>query len=123
MDQEHQDRIRQRAHEIWESEGCPEGREAEHWAQAEAELAGQGQTDAQQADPDAPSQDSSGMIQPSGATRPPRSGRAAKAAGSAGAADPAKPRRARKSAASAGMATDNPEDAAAGSTPYLNEGP
>ena len=30
--------IRNRAHEIWESEGCPEGREAEHWARAEAEL-------------------------------------------------------------------------------------
>lgn len=30
--------IRNRAHEIWESEGHPEGREAEHWARAEAEL-------------------------------------------------------------------------------------
>ncbi|TGN59761.1 DUF2934 domain-containing protein [Paracoccus liaowanqingii] len=30
--------IRSRAHEIWESEGCPEGREAEHWARAESEL-------------------------------------------------------------------------------------
>lgn len=32
--------IRARAHEIWESEGCPEGREADHWAQAEAEIFG-----------------------------------------------------------------------------------
>lgn len=29
-----QDRIRRKAHEIWESEGRPEGREAEHWDMA-----------------------------------------------------------------------------------------
>lgn len=32
------ERIRARAHEIWESEGRPEGREAEHWMRAEAEI-------------------------------------------------------------------------------------
>jgi hypothetical protein len=32
------ERIRQRAHQIWEAEGRPEGRQAEHWAQAEGEL-------------------------------------------------------------------------------------
>lgn len=32
------DRIRRRAYEIWEREGRPEGREAEHWAAAQAEL-------------------------------------------------------------------------------------
>ncbi|WP_265500897.1 DUF2934 domain-containing protein [Paracoccus beibuensis] len=32
------ERIRARAHEIWESEGCPEGRESEHWMRAEAEI-------------------------------------------------------------------------------------
>ena len=32
------ERIRQRAHQIWEAEGRPEGREAEHWAQAEDDL-------------------------------------------------------------------------------------
>lgn len=31
--------IRRRAHEIWEREGRPEGREAEHWERARAELA------------------------------------------------------------------------------------
>ncbi len=41
MDQDHQERIRQRAHEIWESEGRPEGRDAHHWSQAEQELRGQ----------------------------------------------------------------------------------
>lgn len=35
---EHEDLIRRRAHEIWEAEGRPEGREARHWAQAEAEM-------------------------------------------------------------------------------------
>lgn len=34
----HQDRIKQRAHEIWEREGRPHGRDAEHWSRAEEEL-------------------------------------------------------------------------------------
>ncbi|MTD98866.1 DUF2934 domain-containing protein [Paracoccus sp. YIM 132242] len=41
MDQDHQERIRQRAHEIWESEGRPEGRDADHWTRAEEELRSQ----------------------------------------------------------------------------------
>ena len=32
-------RIKERAYEIWESEGRPEGREHEHWRQARAEFA------------------------------------------------------------------------------------
>jgi hypothetical protein len=31
-------KIEQRAHELWEAEGCPEGRELEFWLQAEREL-------------------------------------------------------------------------------------
>jgi DUF2934 family protein len=31
--------ISERAYEIWDSEGRPEGRDAEHWEQASAELA------------------------------------------------------------------------------------
>ena len=38
MDQDHQERIKQRAHEIWESEGRPEGRDSDHWSRAEQEL-------------------------------------------------------------------------------------
>jgi hypothetical protein len=34
-----EDRIRRRAHEIWEREGRPEGRHEEHWAQARREVA------------------------------------------------------------------------------------
>ena len=32
------DMIRLRAYEIWESSGCPDGLEKEHWEQAEREL-------------------------------------------------------------------------------------
>jgi hypothetical protein len=38
MQNDHSDRIRQRAQEIWEQEGRPEGRAEEHWARAEREL-------------------------------------------------------------------------------------
>lgn len=37
MHQDH-DMIRQRAFEIWEAEGCPEGRDEIHWHQAVAEF-------------------------------------------------------------------------------------
>ncbi|TJZ90902.1 DUF2934 domain-containing protein [Paracoccus gahaiensis] len=40
------DLIRQRAHQIWEASGHPEGMEAEHWQQAEAQLRQEGQLDA-----------------------------------------------------------------------------
>lgn len=33
-----EERIRQRAHALWEQEGRPEGREQAHWAQACAEI-------------------------------------------------------------------------------------
>ncbi len=32
------DRIRRRAHAIWEREGRPDGRQQEHWAQARREI-------------------------------------------------------------------------------------
>lgn len=31
-------KIEQRAYEIWESEGCPYGRDFDHWLRAEAEI-------------------------------------------------------------------------------------
>lgn len=37
-----QDRIRRRAHAIWEGEGRPEGRDQAHWAQASREIAAAG---------------------------------------------------------------------------------
>lgn len=35
--------IRERAYRLWETEGCPDGREQEYWYRAEAELSGDGQ--------------------------------------------------------------------------------
>lgn len=35
---DHNERIRQRAHEIWEEEGRPEGREYSHWLRARADV-------------------------------------------------------------------------------------
>jgi hypothetical protein len=37
----HEQRIRERAYQIWEEAGRPEGKAAEHWRQAEAEVAAQ----------------------------------------------------------------------------------
>ena len=37
-DQESTEAIRQRAYEIWVSEGCPSGRDCIHWLRAEAEF-------------------------------------------------------------------------------------
>ncbi|MCT2581267.1 MAG: DUF2934 domain-containing protein [Mesorhizobium sp.] len=36
------ERIRQRAHEIWEREGRPDGREQEHWDKATKEIDAEG---------------------------------------------------------------------------------
>jgi len=36
---EREEQIRQRAHELWELEGRPEGREMDFWLQAEREIA------------------------------------------------------------------------------------
>ncbi|WP_454016148.1 DUF2934 domain-containing protein [Azospirillum sp. Marseille-Q6669] len=37
-DQDRAERVRRRAHDIWERDGRPDGRHDEHWAQAEAEV-------------------------------------------------------------------------------------
>ena len=39
MYQEDQDRIRERAHRIWEREGQPHGRDTQHWEMAREEIA------------------------------------------------------------------------------------
>ena len=38
-DRDTHDRISRRAYQIWEEEGWPQGREAEHWSRAEREIA------------------------------------------------------------------------------------
>ncbi len=35
----HEHRVRERAYQIWERDGRPEGQAGEHWRQAEAEIA------------------------------------------------------------------------------------
>jgi hypothetical protein len=40
MDAELEDRIRKRAHELWEAHGKPEGRDDDFWHQAESEVRG-----------------------------------------------------------------------------------
>jgi len=39
----HEERIRERAYEIWERAGRPAGKAVEHWLQAEAEIAAEEQ--------------------------------------------------------------------------------
>ena len=39
MDHDKERRIRERAYAIWEREGRPQGRDSEHWKEAEAEIA------------------------------------------------------------------------------------
>jgi hypothetical protein len=44
MASERDRKIRDRAHQIWEESGRPDGKAEEHWAQALAEIDGQGST-------------------------------------------------------------------------------
>jgi hypothetical protein len=39
----HEAAIRQRAYFIWEEQGCPDGREWDHWDQASREILGLGE--------------------------------------------------------------------------------
>jgi hypothetical protein len=39
----HEHRVRERAYDLWESSGRPDGKDAEHWLQAEAEIAAEEQ--------------------------------------------------------------------------------
>lgn len=51
------ERIRRRAHRIWEEEGRPEGREYSHWLRAKAELRAEAEEAAKgdgEYDPEAP---------------------------------------------------------------------
>ncbi|MBF0373139.1 MAG: DUF2934 domain-containing protein [Alphaproteobacteria bacterium] len=45
-----EDRIRQRAYELWEQEGRPEGRALQHWDQAAREVLGE-TTDRREGEP------------------------------------------------------------------------
>lgn len=53
MDQEEYNWISRRAHEIWQSEGCPNGRDQEHWSQAVADWQARGDAGPPPLGPDA----------------------------------------------------------------------
>ena len=40
MSGQHEDRVRERAYQLWEKEGRPEGQHLRHWRRAEEELQG-----------------------------------------------------------------------------------
>jgi hypothetical protein len=42
MTDDREARVRDRAHALWESEDCPEGRDVDHWLKAEAETDAEG---------------------------------------------------------------------------------
>ena len=42
MDQDREERITVRAHQLWEAEGRPHGRDGEHWHRAEEEIDAEG---------------------------------------------------------------------------------
>lgn len=54
MNMDREQRVRQRAYEIWQAEGCPPGCEQEHWDRAEREVAGEQPTGAKGSDATAP---------------------------------------------------------------------
>lgn len=79
MESDKEARIRERAYEIWVSEGRPHGRDAEHWQKAEAEIAGEGDAVADRAAAGSkPSAPPAAPSTPSSSTAPLRSRRAAK---------------------------------------------
>jgi hypothetical protein len=76
-----QERIRRRAHEVWEREARLGGRHAQHWAQANQEIEAEGG----EAPPPTPasSDDFPTVIVPTGGTTPAQAAAAADAVGSA----------------------------------------
>ena len=74
-------RIRERAYEIWENEGCPQGRGDEHWQQAcaeyrDAQAEAQAQPEAGIAATDAAAGAGQASASPSEATQSPWGGAA-----------------------------------------------
>ena len=69
-----EERIRRRAHEIWESEGQPEGRHEEHWTQAHREV--EQEQAGSQPEPTEPDANPAGSVPP-GSAGPKRAKRGA----------------------------------------------
>jgi hypothetical protein len=89
MEPDKEARIRERAYEIWVSEGRPHGRDAEHWQRAEAEIAAESGSVADRAAAgskprtEAPSAPPGAPGAPSSSAAPLRSRRATKSASGA----------------------------------------
>ncbi len=56
--------VRQLAHQLWESAGCPEGRQDEFWYAAERDLAAAHQAPGEPADPHPADEDASNVYNP-----------------------------------------------------------
>jgi hypothetical protein len=54
MERDREQRIRERAYQIWEREGKPQGRDAQHWQQAAAEVEAEAAVSVGMADADPP---------------------------------------------------------------------
>lgn len=116
MDQDRQERIRQRAHEIWESEGRPEGRDAHHWSQAEQELG-------EDSEKGGTSQgETSGSDSQSGEAGNAGDSQTGDDAQQTAAAKPAKAGR-KTAGKSSAKAAKSGTGSTSESTPYLNDGP
>ena len=75
-----EDRVRQRAYQIWEEEGRPEGREAEHWRRAEVEVEeSRNRTLSPRGTPKIPEVEAPGAAPPGGVAKPAKKRRSMKA--------------------------------------------
>ncbi|MER2536389.1 MAG: DUF2934 domain-containing protein [Rhizobiaceae bacterium] len=117
--QDREERIRQRAHQLWEADGRPEGRHDHHWSQAEREI-----NDAEPAHgtpvapgsaiPDVRSADPAGMPDDK---RPPVANDSATAPASPKMSGAAKPARDRSKSPVANRDTEGPRKAGATARP------
>jgi hypothetical protein len=75
MSEQHRHRVEQRAYELWEREGRPEGRHDHHWAEAERQIAAEtGGADSGHAKP-APGDAAAALAAHSADAAPPAAGR------------------------------------------------
>lgn len=72
-DQDRAERVRRRAHDIWERDGRPDGRHDEHWAQAEAEVDDEIRAERQSEETESSASDASPKRRSKTATMKPRS--------------------------------------------------
>nr|WP_114393476.1 DUF2934 domain-containing protein [Oleisolibacter albus] len=84
--------IRQRAYDIWQREGCPDGRQDEHWARAREEVLAEGEGGADTGAETVSTVSGDGPQTEGTEAAPARRGRSAASDQGSGEADPAGPR-------------------------------